>query len=118
MGLSNKKNLIKEIVKNDKIDVLCLQETELQINLDHNLLSLPGVNYESEINSICSRVGVYINSNIDYTRRNDLEGANSHLIIIDIKGSRDLRLINIFRPFNPQSDISPKDFFSYQMELI
>ena len=46
LGLPNKKNLVKEIIINEKIDILCLQETELRINFDHNLLSFPGVNYE------------------------------------------------------------------------
>ena len=27
LGLSNKKNLVKEIIINEKIDILCLQET-------------------------------------------------------------------------------------------
>jgi hypothetical protein len=118
LGLPNKKNLVKEIIINKKIDILCLQETELRINFDHNLLSFPGVNYESEINDTCSRVGVYINSNIDYTRRNDLEGLNSHLVILDIEGHKKLRIINIYRPFNPQNTVPPREFFVYQMELI
>ncbi len=31
LGLASKKNPIKEIIINEKIDVLCLLETELQI---------------------------------------------------------------------------------------
>jgi exonuclease III len=88
LGLQNKKNLVKEIFINEKIDILCLQETELQINLDHNQLSFPGACYESEINDLCSMVGVYINSNINYTHRFDLEGRNSHLVIMDIEGHK------------------------------
>jgi exonuclease III len=118
LGLPNKKNLVKEIIINEKIDILCLQETKLQINLDHNLLSFPGASFESENNDICSRVGVYINSNIIFTRRIDLEGHNSHLIILDIEGYKKLRIINIYRPFNPQNAMAPKEFFVYQMELI
>ena len=81
LGLPNKKNIVKEMFITEKLDILCLQETELEINLDHNLLDFPGVNYESENNQICSRVGTYIKTSINYIRRRDLEGLNSHLVI-------------------------------------
>ncbi len=90
------------------MDVLCLQETELDRNLDHNLLSLPEFNYESEINNVKSRVGMYIRSKINYVRQTELEGINSHIVIIDIKCKTNLRLITIYRPFNPQSGASAK----------
>ena len=45
LGLSNKKDLIKNIIKDEKIDILCLQETELEINFDHNLMSFSGYFY-------------------------------------------------------------------------
>jgi exonuclease III len=118
LGLPNKKKVVKEIIINEKINILCLQETELQIHLDHNLLSFLGANYESKNNNICSRVGVYINFNINYTRQINLEGHNSHLVIMDIEGHKKLRIINIYRPFNPQNAIPPKEFFVHQMELI
>jgi hypothetical protein len=118
LGLPNKKNIVKEMFITEKLDILCLQETEHEINLDHNLLDFPGVNYESENNQICSRVGTYIKTSINYIRRRDLEGLNSHLVIIDIKCEKNLRVINIYRPFNPQNGYSPRDFFRYQMDLI
>ena len=100
------------------MDVLCLQETELDRNLDHNLLSLPEYNYESEINNIKSRDGMYIRSKINYVRQTELEGINSHIVIVDIKCKNNLRLITIYRPFNPQSGASAKDFFSYQLDIL
>jgi hypothetical protein len=118
LGLSNKKEIVKQLIFENKMDVLCLQETELDRNLDHNLLSLPEYNYESEINNIKSRVGMYIRSKINYVRQTELEGINSHIVIVDIKCKNNLRLITIYRPFNPQSGASAKDFFSYQLDIL
>ena len=38
LGLTNKTHLLKEIIINDSIDVLCMQETEVNYNLNNNLL--------------------------------------------------------------------------------
>ena len=41
-----------------------------------------------------------------YKRRTDLEGVDSNLVIIDILSKKDpLRLINIYRSFNPPNNI-------------
>jgi exonuclease III len=101
LGLPNKKEIVKNINKDEKIDILCLQETEIETNTDHNLMSLPGYLYESKENTIKSRVGCYVNTNLLYVRRLDLEGSNSHLVILDPKTIQELQIINIFRCFNP-----------------
>jgi hypothetical protein len=54
---------------------------------------------------------------MNFVRRFDLEGSDSHLVIIDIKNKQDLRIITIYRPFNPQGGTHPKDYFSYQINL-
>ena len=107
LGLPNKKISVKNIIIDEHIDVLCLQETELEKNLNHNLMSFPGYIYESEMNDTRSRVGCYVKSNISYVRRVELEGLNSHLIILDIKAKSYIRIINIYRPFNPPNGLSP-----------
>jgi hypothetical protein len=72
--LMNKKDLVKGMILQENIDILCLQEGELEINVGHKLLSFFSYNHESKINSKHSRVGCYINSNISYVSRIDLEG--------------------------------------------
>jgi hypothetical protein len=94
LGLPNKKEIVKSIIKDEKIGRLCLQETEIEINIDHNIMSFPGYLYESEVNTIKSRVGCYINTNLSYVRRLDLEGSNSHLVILDVKSNKELPIIN------------------------
>ena len=51
-------------------------------------------------------------------RRSDLEGTDSNLIIIDIEGSLNTRLINVYRAFAPQNGVSQRDKFKYQLSLI
>jgi exonuclease III len=113
-----KKNVVKELIKEENIDILCLQETELDSNLNHDLLSFPQYCFESEINDYRSRVGIYIRDNINYIRRTDLEGANNHIVILDVESKRKLRLITIYRPFNPRDGVQPRQFFENQLNLI
>ena len=118
LGLPNKKTLVEQIIKQENIDVCALQETEINENFDHTLLSFPGFAFESEINSIKSRVGIYINNNINYIRRYELEGLNSHIVIVDLAGIKELRIITVYRCFNPQNNMSAKEFFVYQLNVI
>jgi hypothetical protein len=118
LGLCNKKEIVKNIIQDEKIDILCPQEKEIVINIDHNLMSFLGYLYESESNAIKSTVGCYVNSNLSYVRRLDLEGNDSHLVILDVKTIKELRIINIYRCFNPQNNINPLDFFRYQVDSI
>ena len=113
-----KKNVVKELIKEENIDILCLQETELDSNLNHDLLSFPQYCFESEINNDRSRVGIYIRDNINYIRRTDLEGDNNHIVVLDVESKRKLRLITIYRPFNPRDGVQPRQFFENQLNLI
>ena len=47
-----------------------------------------------------------------------LEGVDSNLIIIDIKGSNPSRIINVYKSFNPQNGQSQREKFKYQLSLI
>ena len=85
---------------------MCLQETELENNFNPMLLAINGYKFEYEINKVKSRTGMFIKNNLKYKRRTDLEGVDSKLIIIDILSKKDpLRLINIYRSFNPPNNI-------------
>ena len=47
-GLQSKKNLVKQTIIHEEIDLLFMQETEIKFNLNHELLSFPGytiINY-------------------------------------------------------------------------
>ena len=102
-----------------EIDVMCLQETELENNFNPMLLAINGYEFEYETNKVKSRTGMFIKNNLKYKRRTDLEGVDSNLIIIDILSKKEpLRLINIYRSFNPPNNVTVKDNFKYQLDLI
>ena len=96
LGLKNKKLLLKQMLEDNLIDVLCMQETEILKDIDHNELKISDYNLELENNSIKSRVGFFVSKTIDYVRRLDLEGCDSNLIIIDLEGELNIRLINVY----------------------
>ena len=85
LGLPNKKETVTDYLVSNNIQVCGLQETEIPLNFPVNVLNFGGYNIELEMNSAKKRVGFYIQSNINYVRRLDLEKENHHVIIIDIK---------------------------------
>ena len=118
LGLQNKKFFVQQTILTENIDVCCMQETEIKCDYPIELLTFPGYAIEVELNEVKSRVSFYINERVKYTRRNDLEGINSNLIIIDINGIKPVRLINIYRSFRPQENITAREKFKYQLGLI
>ena len=90
-----------------------MQETEINNDININELSTSKYCLEIENNSVKSRVGFYISKDINYVRRTDLEGLNSHVIIIDITGESKLRVINVYRSFAPQGGESQQSNLIY-----
>ena len=118
LGLMQKKDLVLNDLVTNKIDICCLQETELLKDFPTESLNGSSFIFESEKNSLKSRVGVYINKDIEYERREDLEVNNIHVIIMDIKTDPPLRIFNIYRSFNPQMGWSTMQLFKAQLNLI
>ena len=81
-------------------------------------MSFNNYNYESESNTKRSRVGCYIHSSLNYVRRSDLEEPDLHIVIVDIKLIKNIRLINVYRPFNPLNNANPRTFFNNQLQVI
>ena len=84
LGLKNKKLEVSLLLIEHKIDILCLQETEVEKHLNPVSLAINGYELELEMNNLKARTGIYVKNNMQYKRRNDLEGVNSNLVIIDI----------------------------------
>jgi exonuclease III len=101
LGLPNKKYLIKEFLYDPKIDVMCIQETDISPQLTPDLPSLQGYFLESESNDTKICTGIYVKSTLNYVRRKDLESSRLHLVTIDLISKSKLRIINMYRPFNP-----------------
>ena len=114
----NKKEAIKQTIKENHVDICCMQEVELQKDYPSQLMTFPGFSIEVEMNDTKSRVAILIKSTINYTRRLELEGKNSNLMIIDIDDGTNLRVINVYRSFNPQDNIGQREKFQYQLNLM
>ena len=118
LGLKNKKEMLKNIILELELDIICLQEVELETSFQSNLLSFQGFNLEVEQNTIKARTAIYIKDSIPFVRRTDLEGLDSHIVIIDVMGESKHRLINLYRCFNPQDGSTAREKFMYQLDIV
>ena len=80
LGISNKKDLITNMINENKIDILCLQEVAIDQKIITNMMSIKNYNIEIEQNDVKSRAATYIKSTINYKRRCDLEGINDNML--------------------------------------
>ena len=119
LGLKNKRLEVERLMINNNVDIMCLQEVEIEKDYNFNALNLNNYCLEVENNSVKARVGMFISNNVNYKRMHQLEGINSHIIIIDITDSCTVkRITNVYRCFNPQGNISARDKFIYQLQII
>ena len=51
----------------------------------------------------------HVSKTFGYVRRLVLEGSDSNLIIIDLEGAMNTRLINVYRSFLPQNGVSQRE---------
>ena len=94
------------------------QETEIPFGYPEGILNSGNYNLELETNSVKKRVGIYIQKDIDFLRRKDLEKVNCHIVFIDVTACTNFRLICVYRSFRPKGLISPTAFFETQISLI
>ena len=60
LGLKAKKDLVKELLTENKIDILVMQETEIEPDFNQKNLGIPGYTLEMENCKFKKRCGVYI----------------------------------------------------------
>ena len=92
LGLQGKKIAVKEEILKNKIDICCMQETEIKVDFPTNILTFPGYRLEVETNDVKARVAIYISDAVEYNRRKDLEGQNSNIMIMDIKQKKNIKI--------------------------
>ena len=95
LGLKHKKDLVKNILYENKIDILCLQEVEIESGFDLVNLGIPGFCLEVEKNSIKSRTAICIQNGVKYQRKQDLEGEDARVVIVELNNGK--KIINIYR---------------------
>ena len=115
LGLKSKKDYVKEKIKELNIDICCIQECEIKKDYNKDILSFKNYNIEVENNSTKSRCCTYIRDNIQYKRREDLEGIDNNIVILQLDS---LIFINIYRSFAMQNNISTVERFKTQVQII
>ena len=69
LGLTNKKDIVIDYLKANKIEICCLQETEVDPNFPTKELYCKGFDLELEDNNTKIRAGIYLSKGINYIRR-------------------------------------------------
>ena len=115
LGIANKKDSVTETLNHEGISVCCIQETDQGFPI--GVLNCNNYILELEMNDYKMRTGIYLNKNVNYKRRRDLERKNVHIVIIDIIGHKNCRIISVYRSFRP-TDMSPKELFDLQLEIL
>ena len=118
LGLTNKKDLIINELRRLNISVCSLQEVEVRKDFPHNQLTASDFKLEIEDNSVKARTAIYIKTGIEYKRRSDIEEPDLSIIVLDIDLDVKIRLINIYRVFNPVNGMSEIEFFKNQMRIV
>ena len=106
LGLANKKDYVSQMILSNKMDICCMQETEISSDYDHDALSFGGYSLLLELNDVKSRTAIYVKNEIKHVRRLDLEQRNCGLVIVEINMKSSYRLINVYRSFNPHGNIN------------
>ena len=118
LGLQNKKDYVDYKLNEESIDICGLQECEIPPSLDDNNLTLKNYKVELEDNQRKKRTGFLIHNNINYERKRNLEEQNTNLVIIDLNGEINYRVINIYRSFAPERNATPTENFLNQLRII
>ena len=119
LGLKNKKVYVKEKIIEEEIDICCIQECDIPLNYPSNILSFRNYNLEIETNTIKARCCTFVKGGIAYIRRNDLEGEDNNLVILEVTlNSRKYLIINLYRSFSPQGGVTPDVRFTTQIEIV
>ena len=90
-------------LSDEKINICCLQECEVDPNHDERTLTKSNYEIELEDNQYKKRTAIYIHNNIDYERQRHLEEPSNHIVIIDLKCIKEYRIINVYHSFSPNT---------------
>ena len=118
LGLTNKKDIVLNELRRLDISICSLQEVDIKKDFPIDTLASKDYKIEVENNSIKARTAIYIKTDIEYKRMNTIEEPELNVIIIDINLKTKVRLVNLYRVFNPVNGMSQIDFFRNQMRIV
>jgi hypothetical protein len=85
--------------------------------LCHQTISIQ-YKFEPEKSTLKRRVGLYVNKQVIFKRREDLEENNMHLIVIDIKTNVSVRFNPCTVPLDLQIERHQRNFFKNRLKLL
>ena len=88
-----------------------MQECKIDKNLEEKVLTIKNYKIELEDNQDKKRVAIYINNKVNYERQRQFEEPNNHLIVLDVKCNKDYHIINLYRSFSSNDNITPSERF-------
>ena len=118
LGLKNKKDYVYETLNNENIDICLLQEVEIRTDYPLTLLSSKNYKIEVENSSQKARCAIAIKKTVNYTRREDLEGIDLSICVIDVNGTNNYRIVNFYRLFNPPNNLKQSQHLQEQLTKI
>lgn len=118
LGLLSKRDMLLDILEEKKLDVCCVQETEIAADVPIEIMSSRNYIFEGELNNAKKRVGIFIHRKIDYIRRFELEVPDHGLVIIDLLLRPQVRIITIYRQFTNPLGETQYQFFLNQLKCI
>jgi len=115
LGLQYKIDYVREILFNEKIDVLCLQETELEGGLGLENLKINGYELEADYADTIRSV-VYVSSALVYERLKNT-GRDKNLIVLKIIHQKhpSLYISAIYRPWKDENGLTQGQAFADQV---
>ena len=119
LGIKYKLKQVEEVLKKNKIDIICLQEVELTSEDDLSIVELEGYTKEVERGEGKRRSMLYIKNTIHYERHEDKEKPNTHVILVSIKeNNKIVQLASIYRTYKLTTRNTHKEEFADQLEVI
>ena len=110
---------MSKTIEENGIDICCIQECDIKKDYPANILTFKNFNLEVEKNSIKARCCTYVRGGVPYVRRDDLEGMDNNLVIIQMKtNTQSYLIINLYRSFSQQGAVTPELRFTAQVNII
>jgi exonuclease III len=100
LGARCKLPLIKELILENSIDVLCLQEVEINKHEDLNFYNIENfsVEFEGVTDNFKIRTLIYVSNRIHYRRMTELEKDNNHIISLKLT-KQGVILVSLYRTY-------------------